>query len=87
MKESHLQTWLKKPQHGYLFQNHEDRNQVNEIATHLWLKKPSFLSHVEGYLSAIQEEQIFTRSLKSKGLTDEYINLNCRLCDNQEEII
>ena len=38
MNENHRQTWLKKPQHGYLFRNREDRNQVNENATHLWLK-------------------------------------------------
>ena len=87
MKENHTQTWLKKPQHGYLFRNREDSSQVNESATHLWLKKSSFLSHVEGYISAIQEEEIFTRSLKSKRLTDENINPNCRLCGNQKEII
>ena len=87
MKENHLQTWLKNPQHGYLFWNREDRNQVNESATHLWLKKSSFLSHVEWYLSAIHEEETFTRSLKSKRLTDEHINLNCRLCGNQKETI
>ena len=87
MKENHLQTWLKKPQHGYLFRNREDKNQVNESATHLWLKKSSFLSHVEGYLSAIQEEEIFTRSLTPKFLIDEHINLNCRLYGNQKETI
>ena len=87
MKENHLQTWLKNPQHGYLFRNRNDRNQVNESATHLWLKKSSFSSHVEGYLSAIQEEEIFTRSLKSKRLTNEHINPNCILCGNQKETI
>ena len=87
MKENHLQTWLKKPQHSYLFRIREDSNQVNETATHLWLKKSSFSSHVEGYLSAIQEEEIFTRSLKSKRLTDEHINPNSRLCGNQKETI
>ena len=87
MKENHLQTWLKKSQHGYLFRNREDSNQINESPTHLWLKKSSFSSHVEGYLSAIQEEEIFTRSLKSKRLTDEHINPNCRLCGNQKETI
>ena len=35
MKENHPQTWLKKPQLGYLFRNPEDRNQVNESARHL----------------------------------------------------
>ena len=87
MKENHLTTWLKKPQHGYLFRSREDSNHLNESATHLWSKKSSFSSHVEGYLSAIQEEEIFTRSLKSKRLTDEHINLNCRLCGNQKETI
>ena len=42
---------------------------------------------VEGYLLAIQEEEIFTRSLKSKRLTDEHINPNCILCGNQKETI
>ena len=37
-KKNHLQTWLKKSQHGYLFRDCEDSNQVNESATHLWLK-------------------------------------------------
>ena len=45
------------------------------------------MSHVEGYLSAIQEEEIFTRSLKPKCLTDEHINRNCRLCGNLKEMI
>ena len=72
MKENHLQTWLKKPQHG---------------ATHLCLKKSSFSSHVRGYSPAIQEEEISTRSLQSKHLTDEHINLSCRLCGNQKETI
>ena len=46
MKEKRLQTWLKKPKNGYLFRNREDRNRVNESATHQWLKKSSFSSHV-----------------------------------------
>ena len=33
MKENHLQTWLKKLQHSYLFRSCEDSNQVNESAT------------------------------------------------------
>ena len=60
MKENHLQIWLKKSQHGYLFRNREDSNQVNESATHLWLKKSSSSSHVEGYLSATQITEVET---------------------------
>ena len=53
----------------------------------MWLKKSSFSSHVEGYISAIQEEEIFTRSLKAKRLNNEQINPNCRLCGNSKETI
>ena len=87
MKDNHLETWIKKPQHGYLFRTRKDANQVNESATHLWLKTSSFSSHVEGYISAIQEEEIFTRSLKAKRLPNEQINPNCRLCGNSKETI
>ena len=30
VKENHLLTWLKKPQHGYLFQSRDYSNQVND---------------------------------------------------------
>ena len=43
MKDNHLQTWLEKPQHGYLFRIRKDTNRVKESATHLWLKKFPFL--------------------------------------------
>ena len=42
VNENCLQIWVKNPQHGYLFQSREDSNQVNESATHLWLKMSSF---------------------------------------------
>ena len=55
MKEKHLQTWLKKPQHDHLFRSHQDNNQVNESATNLRLKKSPISSHVEGYLLATKK--------------------------------
>ena len=55
MKENHLQTWLKKPQHDHLFRSHQDNNQVNESATNLRLKKSPSSSHVEGYLLATKK--------------------------------
>ena len=85
MKENHQQTWLQEPQHDYLFRSCKGSNQVNESAAHLWLKNSSFLLHAEGYLSVIQKEEIFTRSRKSKSLTNEHINPNCRFCGNQKE--
>ena len=85
MKENHQQTWLQEPQHDYLFRSCKGSNQVNESAAHLWLKNSSFLLHAEGYLSVIQKEEIITRSRKSKSLTNEHINPNCRFCGNQKE--
>ena len=85
MKENHQQTWLQEPQHDYLFRSCKGSNQVNESAAHLWLKNSSFLLHAEGYLSVIQKEEIFTRSRKSKSLTNEHVNPNCRFCGNQKE--
>ena len=74
MKDNHLQTWLKKPQHGYLFRTRKEGNEINESETHLYTKKLSFSSHVEGYICTNQEEEIFTRVLQAKRITDQQIN-------------
>ena len=87
MKDNHLQTWLEKPQHGYLFRIRKDTNRVKESATHLWLKKISFSWHVERYIYVIHEEEILTRSFKAKLSTNEQISSNCRLCGNSTEAI
>ena len=58
IKEKHVTAGKKKPQHGYLFRTRQSVTQVNEDLTNAWMKKASFSSHVEGYLCAIQEEEI-----------------------------
>ena len=78
IKEKPVTAWKKKPQHGYLFRTRQSVTQVNENLTNAWMKKSSFSSHVEGYLCAIQEEEISTASLKAKRSKNEDENPNCR---------
>ena len=87
VKENHLQTWKEKPQHGYLMRTREDLTQKNETASNAWMKRSTFSSHVEGYLCAIQEEEIFTNALKSRGVKDVEVDANCRRCRNSKETI
>ena len=87
MKENHLTAWIEKPQHGYLMRTRENVEEGQETATNAWLKKSTFSSHVEGYLCAVQEEEIFTNALKTKRLKEEPSRANCRLCKSNKETI
>ena len=81
------QAWKEKPQHGYLMRTREDLTQKNETASNAWMKRSTFSSHVEGYLCAIQEEEIFTNALKSRRVKDVEVDANCRRCRNSKETI
>ena len=87
IKKRHVTTWNNKPQHGYLFRTRQKVARENENLSNTWMKKSSFSSHVEGYLCAIQEEEISTASLRSKRSNKEDINPNCRLCKSNRETI
>ena len=87
MKENHLQAWVEKPQHGYLMRTRKNVEDCRELATNAWLKKSTFSSHVEGYLCAVQEEEIFTNALKAKRLNEDPAKANCRLCKTNKESI
>ena len=87
MKNNHITSWNKKPQHGYLFKTRESSTKcIDNEATNKWMKRSTFSSHVEGYLCAIQEEEIMTRAMKAKRLKGDE-NPNCRLCKNNKETI
>ena len=66
----------------------KDVEGCHENATNAWLKKSTFSSHVEGYLCAVQEEEIFTNALKARRLKDNNPEkANCRLCKRNKESI
>ena len=87
MKENHLKAWTAKPQHGYLFRTRTGVKNTSEAHTNAWMKKSSFSSHVEGYICAIQEEELQTNALKAKRMPESNTNPLCRLCKNSKETI
>ena len=74
------------PQHGYLYRTREKASVINEKSSS-WLESAPFSSHVQGYLCAIQEEEINCRSLQAKrDPTGRTIPI-CGLCHAQPEFI
>ena len=55
-------TWINKNQHGFTITHQQQTCDYNEQLTHSWLKRPSMISHTEGFICAIQEQEIRTRS-------------------------
>ena len=87
LKNGHLQNWINKPQHGYLMRSRKQILDIDQENTNKWMTRSKFSSHVEGYICAIQEEEIFTRALERKRVTGSTINPNCRLCGCTKETI
>ena len=84
---NHYKTWLSKVRHDYLEKTTKNVSKVDKERANKWLFNAPFFSHVEGYLFAIQEEEIHTNDLKSK--RDKKLNVNpkCRLCHAEKERI
>ena len=88
LKANHLESWIKKPQHGYLYRSHQNVPQIDSINHHKWLTKGKFSSHVEGYICAIQEEEIYTNYMKHKREQNSpNASPKCRLCKSSNETI
>ena len=86
IKKNHQKSWLEKIQHGYLFKQREKIREFEKSETNAWLKNSTISSHVEGYICAIQEEEINTKLLQHKRSRDG-TSPNCRLCHTQRESI
>ena len=88
MKEGHADTHNKKPQHGYIERKQQNNPDINQDLTHAWLKG-NISSHVEGYIVAIQEQEIRTRDLQKKREhpDDPTSKRQCRYCKTQKEDI
>ena len=85
IKENHLHEWICKTQHGYLERSRKNVPNIDKNNTEIWLKKAPLSSHIEGYIFAIQEEEINTNLLVAKRDGDR--NTNCRLCKKEKESI
>ena len=85
IKNNYHECWLKKSQQDYFFRSYDNIPNKNEKLNNEWLKKGNLTSRIEGYICAIQEEEINTCYLKSKRNND--INPICRLWKQQNKTI
>ncbi len=91
IKDDHLKSWTGKAQHGFLFKTRERITDIDQDKTNYWLTKSSTTSHVEGYICAIQEEEINTRGLQKRreknDVDGQNKNYRCRVCHQETETI
>ena len=86
LKRDHLEAWKNKPLHSYIFKKIEEDNEIDKEASHQWLHS-GISSHVEGYINAMQEQEIATKATQKSREKDPTINAKCRLCDSQDETV
>ena len=86
LKEGHTKIWKQKQQHGYLFRKQESQLEHDKKHTNKWLKDRLMTSHIEGYICAIQEQEIKTKLLENKRENPE-VNPKCRYCKVSDESI
>ena len=74
IRKEHYNSWMEKVTHGFLQKKLTEDTSVDNKATNQWLKS-NMSSHVEGYIMALQEQEMNTRdSLKRKELEKETRN-------------
>ena len=87
LKDLREECWLEK-KHDYLFSKRKDVGNIDVELTNAWHTNSTFSSRVEGFLCAIQEEEINTNYLKHKRSDNKQeVNPKCRLCHTKDESI
>ena len=91
MNKEKKDKWQEKVQHGYLLRKTKNNEDLDLKKSNIWLVKGKFSSHIEGYLFAIQEQEIETRILKrireKDPLKRKEMPRLCRMCGKAEEDI
>ena len=89
IKDNHKKTWIDKNQHVFITTRQKQTCDYNEQLTHSWLKRPGTISHTEGLICAIQEQEIRTRALiaKREQCDNPTYDKKCRYCHNHTEDI
>ena len=65
LKQDHLKAFKNKPLHSYLFKKIEADDEIDQEASNQWLHS-RMSSHVEGYINAIQEQEIARKPTKKR---------------------
>ena len=87
IKSNHLEKWVNKNQHGYLKRSRKSVQDIDNQNTEIWLKNAPFSSHTEGFIFAIQEEEIYTNHLAAKRDKENDKSAKCRPCKTENKTI
>ena len=89
IKKNHLTAFQTKDQHGYVHRKQVAVEGCNTKLTNNWINSKGLISHVEGYIFAITEQEINTRVLQSKRehSNNQNFDKQCRFCHIKNEDI
>ena len=62
LKQDHFKNWQKKVTHGYNQKSIRENPDVDQLLSVAWLRKSNLTSHMEGYLSEVDEQEIVTKA-------------------------
>ena len=62
LKQDHFNNWQKKVTHRYNQKSIGENLDVDQALSIAWFRKPSLRSHMEGYLSVVDEQEIVTKA-------------------------
>ena len=85
VKENHYKARPNKVQHDNLQNSRTRAAHVNKELTEKWLNNVPFSTYIEGYLFAIQEEEINANNLKNKGSKYNKLKPSYRLCHTKKK--
>ncbi|VEN60233.1 unnamed protein product, partial [Callosobruchus maculatus] len=78
--------WRSKPLHGkYLVSIEHDH--IDTIASQMWLRNGAIFNETEGFILAIQDQVVATRSYRRRIMKQRLENIKCRMCGNNEETL
>ena len=90
IKKEYERTWKSKVTHGYFQTQTESDDEINKTKSNAWLKQ-KLTSHMEGYICAIQEQELRTRQALKRRKKDpakkSQMITTCRVCHKNEENI
>ena len=90
MSKDHEDRWKDKVTHGYLTSQLEKDEHIDKTATNNWLQL-RFSAHIEGYLMAVQKQELDTKATRKRREEDEdkkrKMGTRCRACHENEESV
>ena len=86
IKGEGLRKWKTKPLHGYLLHKIEKDIETDQTSTPEWMNT-GITSHAEGYVLAMQEQEIAMRAMIKRRQKDDALPIKCRLCKGQEQTV